>query len=111
MVPTASSLARTATAPVCGCWLFHAVSAVAGLPRARWMHEDLSRRGQLRVKALTVVVSAGALLTLLLHDWGDNNVFSPIRPTLRAVLNRVYGLPQPSQSLPPGPQPPQRSSD
>ena len=75
------------------------------------MHEDLSTRGQLRVKAATVVVSAGALLTLLLHDWGDNTVFSPIRPALRAALNRVYGLPQPPQPLPRGPQPPQRSSE
>ena len=75
------------------------------------MHEDPPTRSQLRVKALTVVVTAGALLTLVLHDWGEGTVFSPIRPALRGALNRVYGLPQPSQPLPRGPQPPQRSSD
>jgi hypothetical protein len=65
------------------------------------MREEPVTPSQLRVKAVTAVVTAGALLALLLNDWGEGNVFSPIRPALRGALNRAYGLPQPPQPPPP----------
>lgn len=75
------------------------------------MREDPPTPGQLRIKAATTVVTAGVLLSLLLHNWGEGNVFSPIRPALRSFFNRLYGLPQPPSPQPAAAtQPPGRSS-
>lgn len=47
---------------------------------------------QARVKAGTLVVTISAGIALLLHDWGPGNVFSPIRPAVKAALDRVFGV-------------------
>lgn len=56
-------------------------------------------RFQLRVKTGAAVSTAVALAALLLYDWdaaqGHKTVFSGIRPALRSVLDRAYGV-QPS---------------
>ena len=53
------------------------------------MIEDPPSRTQLRIKAITAVITGASLATLLLYDWGDDNVFSGIRPTVKSVLNRL----------------------
>ena len=59
---------------------------------ARWyMIEEPPTRTQLRIKAITAVITGASLAALLLHDWGDDNVFSGIRPAVKSVLNRLLG--------------------
>ena len=63
--------------------------------RARWsMREEPPTRTQLRIKAITALITGASLATLLLHDWGDNNVFSGVRPAVKSVLNRLLGSSQ-----------------
>ena len=56
---------------------------------------------QLRVKTWTAVVTAGALVSCLLHDWdgsaGHPTVFGGIRPAIKSVLNKVYGISDPKK--------------
>lgn len=59
-------------------------------------HEPLTPF-QSRLKAATLVITTAAGVALLLHDWGPGNVFSDIRPAVKSVLNRAYGV-QPQQS-------------
>ena len=51
---------------------------------------------QLQVKAGTAIVTVITAGFCLLYDWdraqGDHNVFSGIRPALKGVLNRLYGV-------------------
>ena len=66
------------------------------------MVEEPQSRAQLRIKAATPVITGVALVALLLHDWGEGNVFSGIRPALKSSLNRLYGTQPPSkQQRPP----------
>ena len=60
------------------------------------MVEEPQSRTQLRIKAATPVITGLALIALLLHDWGEGNVFSGIRPAIKSSLNRLYGT-QPSK--------------
>ena len=55
------------------------------------MREEPLTRTQLRIKAITAVVTGVSLASLLLYDWGDGNVFSGVRPAVKSVLNRVLG--------------------
>ena len=55
------------------------------------MREEPPTRIQLRIKTITAVVTAASLAALLLYDWGDDNVFSGIRPAVKSVLNRLLG--------------------
>ena len=54
---------------------------------------------QSRLKAGTFVITSVAAFALLLHDWGPNNVFSGVRPAVKAALNRAYGI-EPRQKQP-----------
>lgn len=50
----------------------------------------------LRLKAATAIVTVALTAGLLLFDWdaatgGHPNVFSSVRPSLKAALNRLYG--------------------
>lgn len=63
----------------------------------------------LRLKAGTAVVTVALAVGLLLFDWdassrGPKTVFSNVRPTLKATLNRLYGR----EGQPAGPQPQQQ---
>ncbi len=58
------------------------------------MREEPPTRIQLRIKTITAVVTGASLATLLLYDWGDDNVFSGIRPAVKSVLNRLLGSSQ-----------------
>jgi hypothetical protein len=55
-----------------------------------------SNQFQARTKTLTVAISVITLSTLLLYDWdkstGYRNVFSGIRPAVKAAFNRIYGV-------------------
>ena len=62
------------------------------------MREDPPTRAQLRIKAVTAVVTGVSLATLLLYDWGDDNVFSGVRPAVKSVLNRLLGPKRDSDS-------------
>ena len=54
---------------------------------------------QSRVKAGALIITTAAGLALLLHDWGPGTVFSGIRPAVKSILNRAYGIqPQRSQA-------------
>ena len=52
---------------------------------------------QSRLKAGTFVLTVGVGVALLLYDWGPGNCFSGIRPGIKSVLNRAYGV-QPQQN-------------
>ena len=64
------------------------------------MPEEPPTRFQLRVKAVTAVITAATAVSLLLADWGPGNVFSPIRPALKQYFNRLYDI-QPAPTAPP----------
>jgi hypothetical protein len=53
---------------------------------------------QLRVKTWTAVATAGAFVACLLYDWdsavGHKTVFSGVRPAIKRVMNKVYGVDQ-----------------
>jgi hypothetical protein len=55
---------------------------------------------QLRVKSWTAVLTAAAVVSCLLYDWdkaaGQKTVFGGIRPAVKSVFNRVYGVTDPS---------------
>ena len=55
------------------------------------MIEEPPTRTQLRIKAITTIVTGASLATLLLYDWGEDNVFSGVRPGVKLVLNRLLG--------------------
>lgn len=59
---------------------------------------------QRRVKAWTVAVTAVTVVSLVVFDWdkahGHETVFSGIRPALRNVLNRLYGVDPPARAAP-----------
>ena len=56
------------------------------------MADEGPTKVQLRIKAGTAVTTAAVCAALLLYDWGPDNVFSGVRPAIKAVLNRVYGV-------------------
>lgn len=57
---------------------------------------QLSKKGELRIKALTAGVTSALLVVLVLTDWdsiiGHPNLFSGVRPVVRGFFNRVYGV-------------------
>lgn len=57
---------------------------------------DVEARARLRVKAVTAVITTLTAASLLVFDWdasqGHETVFSGIRPALKKVLNRAYGV-------------------
>ena len=59
--------------------------------------------GGSKLKAFTIVTTAAVGLTLLSFDWSTTSpgptVFDNIRPALRSVINRFYGV-QPSEKSP-----------
>ena len=64
-------------------------------------------RDHLRIKAGTAVATGAVIVgALVFVDWdsavGRENVFSGIRPAVKRVLNRVYGIrPDPSEAADP----------
>ena len=76
------------------------------------MPEEPLFRFQHRVKAVTVVITTAVGVSLLLHDWGPGNVFSPIRPALKRFFNSIYGVePAEQRTQQQAPQPSQQSAD
>ena len=59
--------------------------------------------GGSKLKAFTIVTTAVVSLTLVCFDWSKTSpgptVFDNIRPALRSVVNRFYGV-QPSGKSP-----------
>jgi hypothetical protein len=58
--------------------------------------EEPPSPAHLRLKAGTAVVTVALTIGLLLFDWdaasgGPKTVFSSVRPTIKATLNRLYG--------------------
>lgn len=49
-------------------------------------------RFQSWVKIGTAVATTITAGSLLLHDWGPGNCFSPIRPAIKGYLNQVFGV-------------------
>ncbi len=49
-------------------------------------------RFQSWVKIGTAVATALTAGSLLLHDWGPGNCFSPIRPAIKGYFNQVFGV-------------------
>jgi hypothetical protein len=64
------------------------------------MVQESQTRVQLRIKAATPVITGLALVALLLHDWGEGNVFSGIRPAVKSTLNQLYGAQPPAAKTP-----------
>ncbi len=54
------------------------------------LEEEVPTLWQRRVKAGTAVACVVATVVLLLHDWGEGNVFSGIRPALKRRFNQAY---------------------
>ena len=54
------------------------------------LEDEVPTLWQRRVKAGTAVACVAATVVLLLHDWGEGNVFSGIRPALKRRLNQAY---------------------
>ncbi len=55
-----------------------------------------TRKWQRGVRALTFVVCGMGLVGGFLHDWDDMfgpNVFSGLKPALKAAITRAYGTP------------------
>ena len=59
------------------------------------MIEEPPNPVHLKLKAGTAVVTVALAAALLLFDWdsqtGHQTVFSSVRPTVKAALNRLYG--------------------
>jgi len=53
------------------------------------MREDPPSPSQLKIKAITPIVTCATLAVLLLYDWGEGNVFSGIRPAVKSVFNSL----------------------
>mmetsp|Transcript_52658 Transcript_52658/g.167375 ORF Transcript_52658/g.167375 Transcript_52658/m.167375 type:complete len:83 (+) Transcript_52658:49-297(+) len=64
--------------------------AKMGLP------DPVETKGQLRLKAFTLVLTVGIGASLLLMDWskegnvGEKNVFSEFRPAVKSAISRLY---------------------
>jgi hypothetical protein len=58
-------------------------------------------RYQRQVRAWTGIITIATFAGLLMYDWdthvGHHNVFSGIRPKIKSVLNRLYGV-EPSKA-------------
>lgn len=59
------------------------------------MIEEPPNPAHLKLKAATAVVTVALAAGLLLFDWdsqtGHQTVFSSVRPSVKAALNRLYG--------------------
>ena len=54
--------------------------------------EDARTGFQRRVRAGSALLTLGLAAALALHDWGPGTVLSPVRPAVKAALNRWYGV-------------------
>lgn len=49
-----------------------------------------------KLKAFTIVATSATILACLLADWEKNtggpNIFSGVRPTVKAFFNELYGV-------------------
>lgn len=77
-------------------FLFNCCQTGAAAHGCPVMVEEPPSPTQLRIKAGTVVVTAIAAVSLLLYDWDSvakgPTVFTAVRPALKKVFNRVYGV-------------------
>ena len=73
----------------------HALPVACRLCRDSKMQEPAPTRGQLRIKAATAVATAVLAGSLVLIDWDDGsgrpNVFSGLRPALKAAVSQLWG--------------------
>ncbi len=68
-------------------------------------HFVFTNKWQSRVKALTLLATVGTLIGCLTADWelyGDNHVFSGIKPSLKRYFNDLYGITPASAPESPG---------